>query len=90
MFLYTVICKSLLVELLNGKYDPALHIKSMSFTNRPAIPGDNATFQCCSNLVLAIPGLSVCTDDGHWEPDPREMECFNRTFNLVNGELASL
>ena len=88
-----MICKSLLEELFNGNYDPALHIKNMSNINRPAIPGDNVTFQCCSNLVLnlaghAIPGLSVCRNDGSWHPDPREMECINRT--LVNGELASL
>lgn len=78
-------CKSLLVELFDGEYDPALQIKSMSYTNRPAIAGDNVTFKCCSNLVLAVPGLSMCTNDGHWQPDPREMECINNISDSLNG-----
>ena len=73
-----------MVDLLDEKYDPALQTKSMSYTNRPAIPGDSITFQCSSDLVLVGPGLSVCMDDGHWEPDPQELECINRT--LVHGE----
>ena len=74
-----------MVGLLEGKYDPALHIKSKSYTNRPAIPGDSVTFQCCSDFILAAPGVSVCRNDGHWEPDPQELQCINRT--TVHGKL---
>ena len=77
-----------MVDPLDGKYDPALQIKSMSHTNRPAIPGDNVTFQCSSDFVLAVSGLSVCMDDGHWEPDPRELECISRT--LIHGEFVHM
>ena len=65
-----------LTESVNVGYDPASEIESTSYTNRPAIPGDSITFQCSSGLVLSFgPSSSLCTDDGHWEPDPQELEC---------------
>ena len=68
-----------MTELVDGCYDPALQVMSKSYMNRPAISGDSITFECSSGLVLAGPSLSMCTDDGQWEPDPQELRCVNRS-----------
>ena len=74
-----------MTELVDGCYDPTLQIMSKSYMNRPALSGDNITFQCSSGLVLVGPSSSMCTDEGQWEPHPRVLRCTCVNSMSING-----
>ena len=46
-----------------------------------ALEGDSVSFTCSSGLILTGPNSSICTGNGEWEPDPREVACHKRRYN---------
>ena len=42
----------------------------------PAVEGTTVTFHCPPGLVLDGANSSTCTENGEWEPLPREIYCF--------------
>ena len=42
----------------------------------PAVEGTTVTFQCPPGAVLDGANSSTCTENGEWEPLPREIHCF--------------
>jgi hypothetical protein len=43
----------------------------------PAIEGQSITVTCAPGQILNGSSSSTCTENGEWEPDPREVECTN-------------
>ena len=41
----------------------------------PALVGANASFTCPNGRLLIGPSKANCVGNGHWELDPREIEC---------------
>ena len=41
----------------------------------PALEGDNVTFSCPFGLQINGSNVSICVENGKWEPNPREVEC---------------
>ena len=42
----------------------------------PAVEGTNVTFSCTDpQLLLNGPKIAKCTENGTWEPDPRNVKC---------------
>ena len=43
----------------------------------PEVIGTIITFSCSPGLGLVLegPNISVCMENGEWEPDPMEVEC---------------
>ena len=39
----------------------------------PPIEGQFVTYTCPPGIILTGPNASVCTGNGEWEPDPRDM-----------------
>ena len=50
----------------------------------PAREGTNLSFSCLSGTMLAGPNVSTCTEEGQWEPDPREVVCKGEIINIYN------
>ena len=41
----------------------------------PALEGENITFTCPTGAMLTGSNMSICVENGEWEPDPRDVEC---------------
>ena len=48
---------------------------SSSHGKNPLIEGTTVNFTCSQGLDLIGPNASTCMESGHWEPDPREVNC---------------
>jgi hypothetical protein len=42
------------------------------------------TLNCLSGLILIGSNTSICTENGEWEPNPREVECVRSGQNYLN------
>ena len=40
-----------------------------------ALEGENITFTCPTGTMLTESNMSICVENGEWEPDPRDVEC---------------
>ena len=49
----------------------------------PALEGTTVSFSCPPELVLVGPNASVCTRNGVWDPDPREVACKGTTIMVL-------
>ena len=43
--------------------------------SEPVMEGTTVNYTCPSGLVHSGPSSSICTENGEWEPDPREVVC---------------
>jgi hypothetical protein len=43
--------------------------------DNPHREGQFIIYTCPPGFVLTGPNASVCTENGEWEPDPRELDC---------------
>ena len=41
----------------------------------PPIEGQLITYTCPTGFVLTGSNVSVCTENGEWEPDPGQVDC---------------
>ena len=47
--------------------------------SEPAVVGTNASFSCLPGQKFSGPyNTSTCTENGNWEPDPREVGCIGQ------------
>ena len=44
----------------------------------PPIEGQFLTYTCPPGFVLTGPNVSVCTENGEWEPDPGQVDCMGK------------
>ena len=51
-------------------------VSIFSYTE-PAVEGTTVTFHCPPGAVLDGANSSTCTENGEWEPLPREIYCFS-------------
>jgi hypothetical protein len=64
--------------------DPTVEVRNsvqvMGY-GEPVLEGMNITFLCPSNyLLMGINNnMSMCTENGEWEPDPKDVECIGKT-----------
>ena len=42
---------------------------------QPALEGTAVSFSCPPGLMLNRPNMTICMENGEWEPDPREVKC---------------
>ena len=50
--------------------------------SEPALEGMNIMFLCLLRYLLMGANLSTCTENGEWEPDPRDVECRGKTKKI--------
>ena len=48
----------------------------------PSIEGSKIEFSCPPGFVLTGPSTAVCTQNGDWEPDPREAVCKGNFYTV--------
>ena len=58
-------------------YYPLLHrpVVVVSGFHDPSIEGQFITYTCPHGFELTGPNASICTGNGEWEPDPRQVDC---------------
>ena len=55
-------------------------IKLMEFSDpRPALEGVTVNFTCAPGMILTGPNSTTCTENGLWDPDPRDTQCRSRS-----------
>lgn len=50
----------------------------------PAVEGTSVTFECPPRYVLIGPNGTICTTNGEWKPDPREVECRSMASYIIH------
>ena len=40
-------------------------------------------FSCPDGLTLTGPNVTICVNDSHWVPDPKDVKCVNTNGNHV-------
>ena len=50
---------------------------------KPAIEGSTIHFICPPQLDLCGSRTSICSADGQWKPDPREIECKGESLHII-------
>ena len=45
------------------------------------IEGSTVRFRCPPGWELIGPDSAICTENGEWEPDPRQLMCIESKFN---------
>ena len=48
----------------------------------PVMEGTTISFSCHPGLILGGPNSSTCMGNGEWEPDPREVECRGKLYDV--------
>ena len=63
--------------IITGKCDlPILREVVISVnTEGPLIGGSTISYSCSTGQTISGPNTSICTDNGHWEPDPMGTSC---------------
>ena len=72
-----------LLYILSAKCEFPLHHLSATGGNSvqttvdrvPPLEGSNVTFSCPPAFVLVGANSSTCSNEGQWEPDPKEVSC---------------
>ena len=49
----------------------------------PSVEGSTIKFSCPPGFALTGPSTAVCTQNGDWEPDPREAMCKGNSLYSV-------
>ena len=48
----------------------------MEFSDpEPALEGVTVNFTCAPGRILTGPNSTTCTENGLWDPDPRDTQC---------------
>ena len=54
----------------------------LGYTN-PALEGTSIDLKCPPGLILVSPNVSICMQNGEWEPDFEEVECHGKNqYNI--------
>ena len=50
----------------------------------PALRGSKVTLACPAGMTLNGPDTLLCRGNGEWEPDPKKVECKNKTIVQIS------
>ena len=51
--------------------------------HNPALEGHTVNFSCSFGEVITGSNTSICTRNGKWEPDPKEISCDNNMITTI-------
>ena len=70
---YTVTCNYPPTQSIHG---PVAEVSGSQ--DNPPIEGQFITYKCPPGFILTGPNVSVCTENGEWEPDPGQVDCIGK------------